>query len=131
MLIVAQCILIYRCLTYAIAAELSFGAWLTTFTQLLHGVGFSMTWSAAALQADLIAPSGLKSSAQGLLNMAFNGVGSGIGALIGGIIYEKFGGQIMWLTVVCICILSILLYTSSFLNKTLFTSISVLVKKYK
>jgi predicted MFS family arabinose efflux permease len=131
MLIAGQCILMYRCLTYAISAELSYGAWLTTFTQLLHGIGFSMTWSAAALQADQIAPVGLKSSAQGLLNMAFNGVGSGIGALVGGIIYEKFGGQAMWLTVVCICVLSILLYTSSFLNKTLFSSIALLVEKYK
>lgn len=124
MLIAAQSIIMYRCLTYIICPELSFGAWLATATQLLHGIGFSMTWSAGALQADQIAPAGLKSSAQGLLNMAFNGLGSGIGALVGGIIYERFGAQIMWATVVSISFFSIIMYASTFLHRTLFHSIA-------
>lgn len=131
MLIVAQSIIMYRCLTYMICIDLSFGAWLATVTQLLHGVGFSMTWSAGALQADQIAPEGLKSSAQGLLNMAFNGLGSGLGALIGGVIYERFGAQVMWASVSVIAFLSIFVYTSTFLRKTGFTFIAVMVQKYK
>lgn len=124
MLVVAQSIIMYRCVTYIVCSELSFGAWLATITQLLHGIGFSMTWSAGALQADQIAPVGLKSSAQGLLNMAFNGLGSGIGALVGGIIYEHFGAQTMWATVVFISILSIFMFTSTYLRNTLFTFIA-------
>ncbi|GAA5810170.1 hypothetical protein MFLAVUS_003589 [Mucor flavus] len=131
MLIVAQSIIMYRCLTYMICIDLSFGAWLATVTQLLHGVGFSMTWSAGALQADQIAPEDLKSSAQGLLNMAFNGLGSGLGALIGGVIYERFGAQVMWASVSVIAFLSIFIYTSTFLRKTGFTFIAATVQKYK
>jgi hypothetical protein len=112
MLIAAQSIIMYRCLTYIICPELSFGAWLATATQLLHGIGFSMTWSAGALQADQIAPAG------------FNGLGSGIGALVGGIIYERFGAQIMWATVVSISFFSIIMYASTFLHRTLFHSIA-------
>ncbi len=130
MLIVAQCIIMYRFLTYMIAPNFTHGAWLVTLTQLLHGVGFSMTWSAGALQADRIAPLGLKSSAQGLLNMAFNGVGSGLGALIGGIVYERWGGQAMWGTAATLAFISILIYTSTFLRNTFFSSISRLVQKY-
>lgn len=130
MLIVAQCIVTYRFLTYMVAPYFTHGAWIVTITQLLHGVGFSMTWSAGALQADRIAPTGLKSSAQGLLNMAFNGVGSGLGALIGGIVYEKFGGTVMWGTAAVLALSSILIFTSTFLRNTLFLSISRLVQKY-
>lgn len=131
MLIAAQSIIMYRCLTYMICLNLSFGAWLATITQLLHGIGFSMTWSAGALQADHIAPSGLKSSAQGLLNMAFNGFGSGVGALVGGIIYENFGPQIMWGAVSIIAFLSMFMYTSSFLRNTFFAFIANFIQKHR
>ena len=113
-----------------IAPALSHGAWIVTATQLLHGVGFSMTWSAGALQADQIAPAGLKSSAQGLLNMAFNGLGSGVGALVGGLIYEKFGAEVMWGTTVALTFTSILVFTSTFLRNTLFHFISRKVQKH-
>lgn len=128
MLVVAQFIIMYRCFTYIVCSELSYGAWLATVTQVLHGIGFSMTWSAGALQADQIAPAGLKSSAQGLLNMAFNGLGSGIGALVGGIIYENFGAQVMWATVITAAALSIFMYTSNYLRNTLFFFIASLIK---
>ncbi|KAI9259181.1 major facilitator superfamily domain-containing protein [Helicostylum pulchrum] len=131
MLIIAQSIIIYRCLTYMVCIELSFGAWLATATQLLHGVGISMTLSAGALQADRIAPEGLKSSAQGLLSMASSGIGSGVGALIGGVIYERFGAQVMWASVSIVAFLSILIYTSTFLRNTVFTFIATMVQKYK
>jgi predicted MFS family arabinose efflux permease len=131
MLIVAQSIIVYRCVTYFVCTELSFGAWLATATQLLHGIGFSMTWSAGALQADHIAPANLKSSAQGLLNMAFNGLGSGLGAIIGGYIYEHFGAKTMWIIVAIFSFISILLFTSRMLRVSLFFYLANLVKAYK
>jgi MFS family permease len=130
MLAVAQCIIIYRCLTYIVCAQISWGAYLATVTQVLHGVGFSMSWSAAALQADQIAPPNLKSRAQGLLNMAFNGLGSGIGALVGGLIYERWGSTVMWAVVAVLAAVSIVLYTSNFVLRVVFLPISNLVKKY-
>lgn len=111
MLLVAQGIIVYRCIIYFISANLeNYGALLTTVTQLVHGIGFSMTWSAAALQANALAPPGLKGSSQGLLNMCFNGVGSGVGSLLGGLIYEQFGGRVMWATVASLSFVSILIY---------------------
>ncbi|KAL7320888.1 hypothetical protein PS15m_000731 [Mucor circinelloides] len=130
MLTVAQCIIIYRCLTYIACTQISWGAYLATATQVLHGVGFSMTWSAAALQADQIAQQNLKSRAQGLLNMAFNGLGSGIGALVGGFIYEKWGSTVMWAVVAALAAISIVLYTSNFVLRAVFLPISNLVKKH-
>ncbi|KAI8880550.1 MFS general substrate transporter [Backusella circina FSU 941] len=110
MLLVGQGIIAYRSFIYYISATLSWGALLTTITQVLHGIGFSMTWSAAALQANALAPIGLKGSSQGLLNMCFNGVGSGVGALLGGLIYEQYGGRVMWVTVGCLSFVSVLIY---------------------
>ncbi|KAI8066956.1 major facilitator superfamily domain-containing protein [Gilbertella persicaria] len=128
MLIVAQCITVYRCLTYFVATELTFGAWLTTTTQLLHGIGFSMAWSAGALQADLYAPPHLKSSAQGLLNMAFNGV-SGLNVLVCGYIYETYGSRSMWAFVSTMGMFSLFLYQSVYLRSTLFSWISEFIKR--
>ncbi|KAK4517049.1 FK506-binding protein 5 [Mucor velutinosus] len=130
MLAVAQCIIVYRCLTYIVCARITWGAYLATATQVLHGVGFSMTWSAAALQADQIAPPDLKSRAQGLLNMAFNGLGSGIGALVGGFIYERWGSTVMWAVVAALAAVSIVLYTSNFVLSIVFLPLSNLVKRY-
>ncbi|KAG1470270.1 hypothetical protein G6F56_002779 [Rhizopus delemar] len=126
MLIAGQSILLYRCLTYIVCLRLSFGVWLAIATQLLHGIGFSMTWSAGALQADSIAPQGLKSRSQGLLNTAFNGIGAGLGALLGGYVYEHLGAEAMWTMVAIISFFSIVLYASSFATRFLFKPLSKL-----
>lgn len=131
MLIIAQCIIVYRCITYIVCVHISWGAYLATATQLLHGVSFSLAWSASALQADQIAKVNLKSRAQGLLNMAFNGLGSGVGALVGGLIYEKWGATVMWAVVAVLASVSIVLYTSDFVLRTIFLPISIFVKKHK
>ncbi|CEP16056.1 hypothetical protein [Parasitella parasitica] len=131
MLVFAQCIIIYRCLTYIVCTHLSWGAYLATVTQLLHGVGFAVAWSAASLQADQIAPASLKSRAQGLLNMAFNGLGSGLGALAGGFIYENWGAVVMWAMVAVLAFISIVFYTSDFVSRHIFLPISNFVKNRK
>lgn len=130
MLIVAQSILIYRCLTYFVCSEVSFGAELATVTQLLHGIGYSMMWSAGALIANQLAPIHLRNTAQGLLNMAYNGIGSAIGALVGGYIYQRWGAQTMWITVAVVSVIGIALYVSTWATRVLFTPLSNLVQKY-
>ncbi|KAI9306411.1 major facilitator superfamily domain-containing protein [Cunninghamella echinulata] len=123
MLLLAQFITIFRCLMYVISMGLGeFGIFLSTATQLLHGLGFSLTWSAAALQADHIAPKQLKNSAQGLLNMCFNGIGAGLGSLCGGLIYNSLGAKMMWFSVIFIMLFTIFIYTTTFLKKILPTS---------
>ncbi|KAI8081601.1 major facilitator superfamily domain-containing protein [Halteromyces radiatus] len=119
MLMVAQWITIFRCFIYILTMGLeNQGAWVATITQLLHGIGFSMMWSAAALQAERIAPDHLKNSAQGLLNMCFNGIGGGLGAICGGLIYDTLGAKIMWLSVICLMLFSFFIYTSSWVKRT-------------
>ncbi|CAO3617634.1 unnamed protein product [Cunninghamella blakesleeana] len=118
MLLLAQFITIFRCLMYVISMGLGeFGILLSTLTQLLHGIGFSLTWSAAALQADRIAPKQLKNSAQGLLNMCFNGIGAGFGSLCGGLIYNSVGAEMMWLSVIGIMLFTVFIYTTNFIKK--------------
>ncbi|KAI9031900.1 major facilitator superfamily domain-containing protein [Phycomyces nitens] len=96
MLTVAHIIAIYRVIIYILAMDVTWGAWLVTINHLAHGIMFSMIWTAAALQADAVAPLGLKSTAQGLLNVSFNGVGGGTGALVAGYVYENRGVADMW-----------------------------------
>ncbi|CAO3592027.1 unnamed protein product [Absidia cylindrospora] len=126
MLMVAQWLTIARCLIYIVAMGLeeSQGAWIATAAQLLHGAGFSMTWSAAALQSERIAPPHLKNSAQGLLNAVFNGLGSGLGALIGGFIYNTLGAKTMWWVVISLMLVCFFIYTCSSLFKRIFLSFS-------
>eukprot|EP00045_Choanoeca_perplexa_P006714 m.57958 g.57958 ORF g.57958 m.57958 type:complete len:104 (-) comp13753_c0_seq13:758-1069(-) len=54
----------------------------------LHGVTFAVMWSAATRQAHAIAPPGLGTTMQGLLGGMHFGLGSALGALIGGSIYQ-------------------------------------------
>lgn len=118
MLMVAQWIMIVRCLIYVVAMELDhYGAWVATAAQVLHGAGYSVTWSAAALQSDRLAPPHLKNSAQGLLNALFNGLGAGLGALCGGFIYNTLGPKTMWIFVTGLMLFSFVLYSSSWFRK--------------
>jgi predicted MFS family arabinose efflux permease len=59
--------------------------------QLLHSPTFSLTWISGVSHADAIAPVGLHATAQGLFPGVMLGVGSAVGAFLGGVIYEQAG----------------------------------------
>lgn len=84
---------------------------------LILGASFSLIWSAGVIKADAIAPPGMKSRAQGLLGMVYFGLGSGVGALLGGIVYEHYGSAFMWGMVLVLLCLSAFVQTSPFLDR--------------
>ncbi|KAI8066513.1 major facilitator superfamily domain-containing protein [Gongronella butleri] len=112
MLLGGQVLIVLRCSLYmlAIALEHPHGAWVATATQLLHGASYALIWSSSALQANDLAPDALKARAQGMLNMCFNGIGSGLGAIFGGIVYQALGANTMWLIVACLTAVSMIVY---------------------
>ncbi|MCX6047859.1 MAG: major facilitator superfamily domain-containing protein 6 [Chloroflexi bacterium] len=67
-------------------------AWWILPISLLHGPTFSAMWAASvAYASELAAPRGLVATAQGLLTGVIMGLGGVIGALVGGLVLERWG----------------------------------------
>ena len=67
-------------------------AWWILPISLLHGPTFSAMWSASvAYASELAAPRGLVATAQGLLTAIIMGLGGMVGALVGGLVLERWG----------------------------------------
>eukprot|EP01119_Soliformovum_irregulare_P021636 TRINITY_DN7246_c0_g1_i1.p1 TRINITY_DN7246_c0_g1~~TRINITY_DN7246_c0_g1_i1.p1 ORF type:complete len:455 (+),score=85.32 TRINITY_DN7246_c0_g1_i1:90-1454(+) len=64
--------------------------------ELLHGITFACLWAAVVEHASNIAPPGVEATAQGIMNAVFGGLGSGIGAIVGGVVYQRFGPIILF-----------------------------------
>ena len=64
--------------------------------QLTHGLTFAAVWAAGVSYAGELAPPGLEATAQGLFNATLMGFGGIAGALIGGLLLERFGGAGMY-----------------------------------
>jgi MFS transporter, PPP family, 3-phenylpropionic acid transporter len=84
--------------------------WMILVTQLLHGLTFSAMWVAGVSYADEIAPPGLGATAQGMLSGVFMGISAAIGAMLGGVLYQDFGGAIMYRTMAIAAAISVLIY---------------------
>ena len=65
--------------------------------QLLHGLTFPAMWVAGVAYADQYAPSGMRSTAQGLFGAMVFGLGLAVGGFIGGPILENWGGHVLYL----------------------------------
>ena len=55
---------------------------------VLHGASFGFLWLAGVQYADEIAPEGLGATAQGMFGGVVMGLGSALGALLGGVLYD-------------------------------------------
>lgn len=75
----------------ALAYSFILTPWVALLIQLLHGPSFSLMWVAGISHADEIAPLGLEATAQGLFSGVMLGVGSAVGAFLGGLLYEHIG----------------------------------------
>jgi predicted MFS family arabinose efflux permease len=64
--------------------------------QFLHGITFGLYWSTANDFIQDIAPTGLTASMTGLFS-AVNAAGGFSGAVLGGIVYDAFGGGRLFL----------------------------------
>ena len=65
--------------------------------QLLHGPTFAAIWMAGVAHVAEIAPQGLGNTAQGMFTGIVMGLGSALGALLGGFLYQSFGFSLMFL----------------------------------
>lgn len=63
--------------------------WQVLPISLLHGPSFAVMWLAGVQYADDIAPAGLGATAQGMFGGVVMGLGSALGALIGGVLYDS------------------------------------------
>ena len=71
--------------------------YLAILIQGLGGVVFPAMWSAGVAYADENAPTGLKSSAQGLFGAMTFGFGAAVSGFLGGLLLESVGGRGMFL----------------------------------
>ena len=62
--------------------------WQAIPINLLHGISFGILWLAGVQYADDIAPEGLGATAQGMFSGVVMGLGSALGALLGGVLYD-------------------------------------------
>jgi predicted MFS family arabinose efflux permease len=65
--------------------------------QLLHGPTFGAIWMAGVAYVAEIAPPGLGNTAQGMFTGVVMGLGSALGALLGGFLYQSIGFSMMFL----------------------------------
>lgn len=66
--------------------------WWVLPIELMNGITFGLFYATMASYASIVAPPGTEATTQGLVGAVFEGVGVSLGSLIGGIIYEKYGG---------------------------------------
>lgn len=64
--------------------------------EILHVVCFSSMWYASVNLAAQLAPMGFSAAFQTLVSNVYWHVGVGLGALIGGLLYEEFGNVFLW-----------------------------------
>ena len=107
MLVTALFLFALRTLAYSF----SVAPWQVLALQLLHGVTFSLMWSAGVAYVNEIAPPGLGATAQGLFSGVMYGLGGGSGSYIGGLLYDSAGtvGMFRFTGLVSLLVLVLLL----------------------
>lgn len=101
---------IIRVFAYTIIPKGPTGANIALGLHLLNGVAFSALWGAGVVQADELAPPSLQATSQGVLAAMYAGIGAGLGSLVGGVIYEQYGCNAMFYTVIALTSISLEIY---------------------
>ncbi|GAB9477628.1 hypothetical protein Gpo141_00014737, partial [Globisporangium polare] len=70
--------------------------WLALPVEIMHGFTYGLLWAAFTNYVYQSAPAGTEGTMIGLLAAVQKGMGSGVGTLVGGYIYENFGARAMW-----------------------------------
>ena len=92
MLILSILALVIRLFAYSFAQVV----WIVLVIQLLHGLTFSLLWVSGVAFANRIAAPELGSTAQGIFSGVSMGLAAAVGAIIGGVLYEKKGPFLMY-----------------------------------
>lgn len=70
--------------------------WYVLPVELLNGVTLGVYWSTSASYAYLVAPPGTASTLQGVFGAVFEGIGTSIGSLLGGYIFQNYDGVVLF-----------------------------------
>ena len=65
--------------------------WYVLPAEILHGFTFAVNWNTSVVFADEIAPPEMHSTIQSILESIHWGLGSGAGAFVAGILYDRYG----------------------------------------
>ena len=109
-MILGHVLTIIRVFAYTILPKSPTGASIALGLHLLNGIAFSALWGAGVVQADELAPPSLQATSQGVLAAMYAGIGAGLGSLMGGVIYEKYGCNAMFYTVIGLTSMSLEIY---------------------
>jgi predicted MFS family arabinose efflux permease len=99
---------------FAFVLRFLYYSWLTTTwyvlpCELLHGLTFATMWSVSCAYANKISPPECHSTLQTLLKGLHWGLGSGMGALIGGFAYDSYGAVKLFLFCALLSVFSLIL----------------------
>ena len=81
---------------------------LALLVQLLHGPTFGLIWVAGVNYISEIAPVGLGNTVQGFFSGIVMGLGSALGAFLGGIMYKGIGFSLMFMIAGVVVLISLL-----------------------
>ncbi|KAI8886988.1 MFS general substrate transporter [Backusella circina FSU 941] len=110
LIILGHVLTIVRVFAYTIIPRGPTGASVALGLHLLNGIAFSALWGAGVVQADELAPPSLQATSQGVLAAMYAGIGAGLGSLMGGVIYERYGCNAMFYTVIILTSISLEIY---------------------
>ncbi|KAI9027111.1 major facilitator superfamily domain-containing protein [Phycomyces nitens] len=110
LIILGHVLTIVRVFAYTILPKGPTGATIALGLHLLNGIAFSALWGAGVVQADELAPPSLQATSQGVLAAMYAGVGAGMGSLMGGVLYDRYGANQMFYAAISLTCFSLELY---------------------
>eukprot|EP00057_Strongylocentrotus_purpuratus_P002083 XP_003723809.1 PREDICTED: major facilitator superfamily domain-containing protein 6 [Strongylocentrotus purpuratus] len=84
--------------------------WAVIPFELLHGITYGLSWAACTSYANQNAPPGLAMTLQAVFTSVHMGFGKGLGTLLGGLVYDRFGSRNLFRASAFVVGLSGLLY---------------------
>lgn len=97
---------VFRAFGLAFASE----PWHVLLLQLTHGLTFSAMLVAGVSFASQMAPPGLGATAQGVFSSTMTGFGGITGALVGGVLFQQFGGKGLYAASGAVVLIGLLLF---------------------
>ncbi|KAL4211394.1 hypothetical protein CU097_015206 [Rhizopus azygosporus] len=111
MIVAAHIATIVRCLAYTVLVPDSFITNVIALSlQTLHGIGFGIFWATSVSEMDSFFPPEQRSVAQGILGALHFGLGTGLGALVGGYLYQYLGSAWMFRIAAVVCAANMVIF---------------------
>ncbi|XP_071489032.1 major facilitator superfamily domain-containing protein 6-like [Diadema antillarum] len=89
----ALCFSLFCYMVRFLGYSLITNAWAVIPFELLHGITYGLSWAACTSYANQNAPPGLALTLQAVFTSVHMGFGKGLGTLLGGLVYDRFGGR--------------------------------------